>query len=370
MHAHGAHGAVLAGHKLQRRDQRHDLDALGLGVVQLGTTSGHLFLGAAIRDDRVLGAQALGGAHGVHGHVAAAKDHDVLAVLGGGVVLGEVVGLHEVHAGEVLVGKEHVGEVLAGHVEELGQAGAGGHVNGIEALLKQLLGVGDVANYSVVLKLDAHRLKAIDLALDNGLGQTELGDAVDQHAAAGEERLEDGDVKAVAGQLAGAGDAGGAGAHDGDLLAVLGLHDGGGGKLGLVAHKALQLADGHRLALLAANALALALVLLRAHAAADGGQHGLLADDVQGAAVVLGANLLDELGDVDVDGTALDAEGALAVHATLGLCQSHLLGEALVDGAEVAGALGGRLFVVGGARRLHVGDKATVYLWHAQFASS
>ena len=138
----------------------------------------------------------------------------------------------------------------------------------------------------------------------------------------------------------------------------------------MVADEALQLADGHGLGLLAADALALALVLLRADAAADGRQHGLLANDVQGAAKVLLADLLNELGDVDVDRAALDAERLLAVHAALGLGQRHLLGEALVDGTEVAGALGGRLLVVSGARGLHVRNKATVYLWHAQFASS
>ena len=297
-------------------------------------------------------------------------DHDVLAVLGGGVVLGEAVGLHEVHAREVLVGKEDVGEVLTGDVEELGQARARGDVDGVKALGEELLGVGDAADDGVVLKLDAHLLQAVDLALDDGLGQTELWDAVDEHAAAGEEGLEDGDVKAVSGELAGAGDAGRAGAHDGDLLAVLGGHLGLGGKLGLVAEEALELADGHRVALLAADALALALVLLRAHAAADGGEHRVLADDVQRLAELLLADLLDELGDVDVDGAAVNAERLLAVHAALGLGQRHLLGEALVDGTEVARALGCRLLVVRRARGLHVGDKATVYLWHAQFASS
>ena len=156
-------------------------------MVQLGATAGHLVLGTTVGDDGVLGAQALGGTDGVHGHVAAAKDNDVLAVLGGGVVLGELVGLHQVHAGEVLVREEDVGQVLAGDVEELGQASAGRHVDSVEALLEQLLGRGHVAHDGVVLKLDAHVLQAINLALDDCLGQTELGDAVDQHAAAGEE---------------------------------------------------------------------------------------------------------------------------------------------------------------------------------------
>ena len=254
---------------------------------------------------------------------------------------------------------------------ELGQAGAGCHVDGIEALLvEKLVGVCQVAHHGVELELDAQLLETVDLALDNGLGQTELGDAVDEHAAAGEKRLEDGDVKAVARKLAGAGDAGGARADDGNLLAVCGLHLRLAGKLGLVAQEALELANGHGLGLLAADAAALALVLLRAHAAADCGEHRVLVDDVESGAKVLLANLLDELRDLDVDWAALDAEGLLAVHAALSLGQRHLLGEALVDGAEVVGTLLRRLLVVRGARGLHVGNKATVYLWHAQFASS
>ena len=166
-------------------------------------------------------------------------------MLGGGVVLGELVGLHQVHAGEVLVREEDVGQVLAGDVEELGQASAGRHVDGVEALLEQLLGRGHVAHDGVVLKLDAHVLQAVNLAFDDRLGQTELGDAVDQHAAAGEEGLKDGNVKAVTGELAGAGDAGRAGADDSDLLAVLGGHLGRGGELGAVTQEALELADGH-----------------------------------------------------------------------------------------------------------------------------
>ena len=127
-----------------------------------------------------------------------------------------------------------------------------------------------------------------------------------------------------------------------------------------VSHKALQAANADGFALDAAHALALALVLLRADAAADSGKHGVLADGIEGTAEVLRADLLDKAGDVDVDGAALNAERLLAVEAALGLGQRHLLGEALVDGAEVAGALGSRLLVIGGAGRLHIGNETTV----------
>ena len=116
--------------------------------------------------------------------------------------------------------------------------------------------------------------------------------------------------------------------------------------------------------------MALALVLLRAHAAADGGEHALLVDDIEAPAEVALANLLDEVRDVDVDRAALHALGLLAVEAAVGLGDGVGHGEAAVDRTEVLGTLGGDLLVVRSAVRLHIGLVLTVYLWHAQVSSS
>ncbi len=125
-------------------------------MVQLGHTGRHLLLSAAVSQGHGVGAQTQRGAGGIHGHVAAAKDHDVLAVLDGGVKDGEVHGLHEVHAGEVLVGAEDAGKVLAGDVQELGQAGAHSHVHGVVAhVVEELVAVVEAAHHGVVLELDA-----------------------------------------------------------------------------------------------------------------------------------------------------------------------------------------------------------------------
>ena len=69
-----------------------------------------------------------------------------------------------------------------------------------------------------------------------------------------------------------------------------------------VGDKAFETADADRLTLDAADALALALRLLRTDAAADGGKGGGLVDDLIGALVVLLGNLLDELGDLHLHG--------------------------------------------------------------------
>ena len=275
--------------------------------------------------------------------------------------------MHKVGTGEVLVCAVHAGQVLARNMQEARQASAHGQVQSVEALLvEELLGVEQAAGNGVVLKVDAQLLQTVNLALNDFLGQTELGDAVGKHATAGEERLEDGDVEALASKLAGAGDAGRAGANDGDLLAVLGLADGRATNLGgHVAHHALQLADGDSLALTAQDALALALVLLRAHAAADGRQQVVALDGLERAGPVLFADLADEAGDVDAYRAALHAQGLLAVEAAVGLGDGVLLGKARVDGAEIARALSGRLLVGGGTGSADVGA-ILYFLWHAQ----
>ena len=138
---------------------------------------------------------------------------------------------------------------------------------------------------------------------------------------------------------------------------------------GVVAEEALELADGDGAVLVVKDAVALALVLLRADAAADGGKQARLANDVEAATEVSLADLLDEAGDVDVDRAALDALGVLAVEAAVGLGHGVGHGVATVDRTEVLCTLLRKLLDVRGAGSLHVGLVLTVYLWHAQLSS-
>ncbi len=188
--------------------------------------------------------------------------------------------------------------------------------HGLEAVLAhQLVDGHDTADDHVRLDLDAERLEAVHFLLHDRLGKSELGDAVHQHAAGEVQRLKHGDVVALLGKVARAGEAAGAGADDSDLVAVgRGL---GGRLLDVrvvpVGDKALKAADADRLALDAADALRLALRLLRAHTAADGGQGGGLMDDLIRALVILLGDLLDEFGDLHLHGAAGDAGMVLAV---------------------------------------------------------
>ncbi len=277
----------------------------------------------------MLGPHALGAAGGVHGHVAAADDGGGAGVLQGGVVP-LPVGLHQVDTGQVLVGGVHPRQGLAGDAHKHGQARAGTDEHGLIALLKHFVNVEGLADDHIGLQIHAQGGELVHLVLHDGLGQAELGDAVHQHAAGGVEGLEDGDLVAVLGQIAGAGQAGGAGAHHRHLDAIgLGLLRHGVDVLPVpIGHKALQPTDGHRLALDGPDAPGLTLALLRADTTADAGQGVGVGDNIiSGLEVALG-HFGDKLGDADVDRAAAHAGLVLAVEAACRLFHSHLLGVA------------------------------------------
>ena len=84
-----------------------------------------------------------------------------------------------------------------------------------------------------------------------------------------------------------------------------------------VSHKALQLADGHSLALDAADADAFALGLLRADTAADCRKSGALRDHAGSGLEISVLHFLDKRGNIDGNRASLHAAGILAVQAAL-----------------------------------------------------
>ena len=277
---------------------------------------------------------------------------------GGRVVL---IGLHQVDAGEVLVGGVHAHQGRSGNLHKHGQAGARADEHGLVALLKQLGDGEHLANDHVQLNVYPHLLQVGHLPLDDGLGKTELGNAVAQHAAGGVEGLEDRDGVAHPGQLAGAGQTGGAGADHRHLVAVLG----GGGHVGdavlrsPVGHKALNAADGHRLALDTPDALTLALGLLGADPARDGGQGVGVGQQLIGSGQVALGHLAHKLGDGDAHGTSADTGLVLAVQAPLCLVLGLLQGVAQGHLFKVGVAYVGLLLRHGGLFHLHISHS-----WH------
>lgn len=90
-------------------------------MVQLGATAGHLVLGTTVGDDGVLGAQALGGTDGVHSHVAATKDDDVLAVLGGVSYSGNLLAFIRFTRVRYSLAKKTLGRFSPGTLRNLGR---------------------------------------------------------------------------------------------------------------------------------------------------------------------------------------------------------------------------------------------------------
>ena len=302
-------------------------------MVLLFKTCGHFGLAAAIDDVDLFRAHTLRAARRVHRDVAAADDGSRLGVQDRGVVL-FLVRLHEVDTGEVFIRGANALEGLARNVHEHRKACAGADEDGLKAeLLKQLVDREHLADDHVGHDRDALRLELFDFVCDDRLRQTELGDTVDQNAACGVERFEDRDLVALLGKLGRAGKARRTGADDGDLDAVgrdllrHGVH-----VLAVpVGNKALQTADGDRLALHAAHALGLALRLLRTDTAGERGQRVRGGDDLIGRGEIALGDLCDKFRDTDVDRTALNALRLLALHAALCFVDGHLSGVAQGD---------------------------------------
>ena len=101
-----------------------DDDALGERLLELGVVRGHPVAGAAVDDDGLLGAEALGRAGGVEGGVAAAVDGDAAA---------EQRRLLALHAAQQRDGVEHLGGAAGGDVGALAEVGADGDEGGVEA---------------------------------------------------------------------------------------------------------------------------------------------------------------------------------------------------------------------------------------------
>lgn len=329
---HGTlHLAVVADDVALRVVEIHEVDALLLCLLDLVAACRHLVEGAAI-DHRHVGAEALGRAAGVHGGVATTDHDDLLADIERRLRVG-LVGVHDVDAEEELVGGEDMDGVLAGNVHKLRLACARGDVDALEALLAELVDGDGLAHEAVGVELHAQGAEHVELMVHDLVRQTILRDAVVEHAAEEMEGLEDVGLKALLGHLARKGKARGTGTDDGDLDAVGGSHvprdllD----RLALViGDEALQRADGDGGVLhLDVDTMALTLLLLRADAAADGGEGGVLFEHAVGSEDLAALDVLDEGRDVHVDGATLAAGGLGAVDAATGLVHGHLQREAL-----------------------------------------
>ena len=285
------------------RQQLAELNTVGNGKIELFLVGGHLLLSTTVDQTHVLHAgQALGHAGGVHGGVAGADDHDVLAQL-------ELLAL--------LGGLEELQHVELGALAQAGRAGhpgTGGHNHVSKALSLELI---DGLHAGVELHLGAKGQAELGVVRDIVAGDTELGDHVTDHTAEGVAGLEDGDGHAGARQEERRRQTGRAATDNGNVaLAVVG--DGLGAQLGQHGSHglagSLELAGADLGALgLVERALAGAAAGMRADGAGDERQGVALDDDVER---VLEAALVDSRqvgGNVLLDGAARAARRGKAV---------------------------------------------------------
>ena len=280
-------------------------------------TGRKLFLASSVYD-MYLGAETQSRSRGVHCHVSAAYHGNLLSAHDGRIgILAE--GLHQIASGQIFIGGKYAVCVFSGDAHELGKSGSGADEHGGEALLVQKLVDGDgFAHDHVGFDLHAERLHVFNFLLHHGfLGETELGNPVDQHAAGLMKRFKDGHVIAHFRQIPGAGKACGAGTDHGYLLSLLfcGSFRPDPVFSRPVRHIALQLADGNGLSLNASDAFSLALAFLRADAAADRRQRGGSADHLIRGLHIPFLHLLDKAGNIDGYRAALHALGVFAVDA-------------------------------------------------------
>ena len=263
-----------------------------------------------------LGTQAQSGSGRIHGHISAAYNRYLLAGEDGSIVI-ITEGLHQVASGQILVSGEHAVGILSGDSHELRQSRSGADKYGLKALvLHQLVDGYGLSDDHVGLNLDSKLLYILNLRSHySGLGQTELGDAVNQHAAGLVKGLENGNLIAHLSQVSGTGQSRRTGTDHRYLMPV--------GLLRLLRHNAVlsgpvryepfQLSDGNCLSLDSSDALALTLALLRAYSSADRGKGAGFCNGLRGFLEFSFFYLLDKLRDIDGNRAALNAAGVLAV---------------------------------------------------------
>ena len=255
-----------------------DVSAVLNGLATLLLAGGHLGLALQAEHLNVLGTQTAGVARDIDSHVATAH-HDGAA--------GQRVNLATVDLAQKVDGHGHVLGILTRNTGEAAALAANGNVEGLKALLAQLVERHVSTDFHAIAELGTHQANDLDLGLDNILLQLKAGNAVGKHAARVLVLLEHDGLVALLGQVESAGQAGRTGADDGDLLIEAAgarrRHHGrdvaGRGVQIALGDKLLDLVDSHGGVHTAASAGILTAAV--AHTAADSGQRVLALDECQ-----------------------------------------------------------------------------------------
>src|SRR6266567_481944 len=326
--AHVAHVALAVVEDFDRVGKPVEFDPFLFGVVDLFAARRTLGATTAVDAIDLLRAEPEAHAHRVHRRIAGADDRHALAERERGVVIRELLRAHQVAASQELVGGEHTVQRVAGNAEHRRVACAGADEHRVEShLVDHLLDGEQAPDQRVALEFDAELGEVADFGVDHLVGETDIGDAVLEHAARLVECLVNRDVAAGFGHVGGAGHPGRTGTDDADLEFVA-LDVGQIGPTfgdGAIAYEPLETADRHRLERLPNRAHAFALAFLWTHPPAHRRQQVGRGDHVVGGAEILLTDLLDEAGDVDAHRAATYAGLIRAEQATLCFDQRVLL---------------------------------------------
>ena len=307
-----------------RRLQAAHFHALHHGRLHLGGQRGHVLQAASIGHGDRGGTGAHGGASAVHGHIAAANDHHILAREVGILLVAD--GLQHVH------GAHNAGRIGPFNGKGLAALGAHGHVHGVELVHQRAHLVR--LNVAARTHLDvAGTQHGADILVEPLAGQPISGNAVAHHAAQATATFEYRHRMTHEPQEVGAGEPRGAGTHHRDAFARGGQRRGGFHGIGghRVHNVLLYAADIHRRVHHRAATTILAGVL--AHKRAGRREGIVLADHLHrlGKAAFLGQRNVGR--HVHMGRAPRDAGHRLTRAGSAG-ARIHVAGELLGEGVE------------------------------------
>ncbi|OQC53657.1 MAG: hypothetical protein BWX55_00948 [Deltaproteobacteria bacterium ADurb.Bin022] len=182
--------------------QQEEFNALLLRVMDFFFPGGHFHFGAAVNNHRPFRAESQSRTHGIHRDVAAADHCDFLTANDRSVVFGKQIGLHQIGARQIFIRRIDAAQILAGDVHKDRSACAHPDENGIKSIGKKFIDCFRAADDKIRFYLNAHFFEIVHFRFHNGLRQTKLRNAVNQHAAGLMQSFKDGDIVTQFNQIA------------------------------------------------------------------------------------------------------------------------------------------------------------------------
>ena len=184
--------------------------------------------------------------------------------------------VHQVHAGQVLIGWHNVQGILARNIHEVRQTCTRTHEDALETLFVQVLYGNCLTNNAVGNEFYTHFLKILNFYIHDGIRQTELWNTIFQYSANLVKCLEYSYVESLLGHIACETQTGRTRAYYCYLYTIgwFQFWNGNVSALALVVScKSLKISDCHcRLVHLEVDTFALALFLLWTYTTANGRQ--------------------------------------------------------------------------------------------------